>query len=198
MALTYFQNVLRYLTAGEVDGNFQELDTRTAQGWFDYTNQIELRPGSAQPLSLAFRGNLLMYAFPPDTTAEAFIALTMPNDWVEGTMIYPELHWAVNTTSTGDIYGVLEYSWASEDEIFDAPSSMPLVATVSTGDQYRHKVLTPPDGFGLDGTGKTHDSLLLIRIARIGDNVADTLIDNAFLFSFAIQYEQYRVAQTVR
>lgn len=104
--------------------------------------------------------------------------LQLPHNWVDGTTIYPHIHWVPRSTGTGNVQWNLDYSWADLNEI--SPETFPSATTSSvvisgpfTMNQHLLSNLTAGN-VGIDGTGKNYSSVLICRIWRDSGVAADT------------------------
>jgi len=145
----------------------------------------------------AFVGVTYLDVFKPSGDDALYFSVQMPHSWKEGTNIFPHIHWTPMTTGTtgnNGVYWELEYVWANNGETF--PSSTTVISGTSTvpalsGDLVakRHYITPLGTAEGMDATGKTISSMIICRIARRGNNAADTYSGNAGAMEFDFHYQ---------
>ncbi|MDP2060971.1 MAG: hypothetical protein U1C58_10295 [Flavobacteriaceae bacterium] len=117
----------------------------------------------------------------------------IPHGYKEGTNIYPHLHWTPLASRSGNVEWNLDYTWVNYDP--DTPLSFPSTTTstaIATGPfTARTHLITPltTGNTGLIGTGKKVSSILICRLWRNSNNLADTYGDDAGLLSFDFHYQ---------
>lgn len=87
------------LTYGELDGNFTDLDARTAVKWRQEIGSITL-PSSNGPTNTTYK-NVPALQFDPDALQEVGVRFRMPNDYVPGTTIYFYINAVAPTADSG-------------------------------------------------------------------------------------------------
>lgn len=130
----------------------------------------------------------------------------LPHSWVEGTTIYPHLHWIPRGNNVaGNVEWNLDYSWANYDastvQVFPAATTSTVVASPASGRlvQNGHYITALTTGnAGIDGTGKKISSVLICRIWRNSDNAADTYNEDAgvLFMDFHIQIDGFGSRET--
>ena len=117
---------------------------------------------------------------------ELHFSVQMPHSWLEGSDIYPHVHWSPGPiTDGGDVVWGLEYTWASIDAVFGETT---LITQVAAAGVVAYKHLRPSFS-AIDGTGETHSSMLICRVYRdVGDG-NDTFADDAVLLEIDFHYE---------
>lgn len=181
------------LTHAELDGNLNELDTRTKQGWNDLVTEVTIRSGSA-PVIAQFRDGIYLYSFDAGTPQECFAAFHFRHDYIAGTMVYPHVHWTTNTTNTGTVRWGVEYTLARRHDstglrAFGATNTIYIEHNIATPSQYTHFVNESPDSFGIPGTDLEEDSILLCRFFRDASDGNDTFPDAVFLITVDVHYQ---------
>jgi hypothetical protein len=179
----------------EGDANTAEIERRTGAGWEDIVQEVIIQYGApTAPTLKNWRGNFNGYAFSPDTMNECFINFHIRHNYDDAGgatpgMVYPHVHFAVNTTNTGTIRWGIEWQCARRA---DAAGAGPYTDSVTqyidytidgAGKQYWHIVAESPDGFGIpQGAILQVDSMIKCRVFRdASDLVHDTFPDDAFL-----------------
>lgn len=183
----------RPLTLDEQDENLTELDKRTAPGWNDLVQDVIVKPGTNAPSVEQFRDGLWGFAFDPDNNQEVFANFHLRHDYVPGTMVYPHVHWSVNSTSTGTIRFGVEFTWARRRDSASGQRSYPQTQTiyinvnVTSSSQYTHGVSESVEGAGIPGEGLDVDSIIKCRFFRDAEN--DTFPDKVFFDTVDIHYQ---------
>lgn len=173
------------LTPAEADGNLTEIETRTGAGWADIVSELFIRDTPAAPIAQPFRGGLVLWDFTDGDMREVYANFHVPHSWKAGTMIYPHMHFSVNSSNSGTIRWGFEYSWARRHDstgqiVFPASSTITLDFEVPANSEYKHFVAEVPQGQGIVGTGLEVDAMILMRIYRDGGSAADTFAGSAF------------------
>lgn len=186
------------LTHSEVDGNFSDLDVRTAAGWRDMVCGMETRSGPSQPPLTNFRNGIYLFAFSPTDIMEGFATAHIDHDYKLGTMLYPHVHWSTTSTATGKVRWGFEYTFAQRHDDTGVktfgPSQTVYVEQQADGEAYKHYVAESPEGQGIPGTGINVDTVILFRVFRDATHANDTFPDQAFAFTFDLHYECVRYA----
>ena len=190
----------------EMDGNFSDLDSRTQAGWSDLVQQVIVQAGAPNaPTIQNYRDGLYFYAFAPSTNNEVYVCFHLnhdynPNGGDEGYpgMVYPHVHWSINTTSTGVVRWGIEWTAARRDDstgtrVFGATSTLYIEHTVAASDQYKHHVNESPTGAGIPNGGILEtDALILCRFFRDATHPNDTYPDDVFLLTVDIHYPAFQ------
>lgn len=167
-------------------------------GWEDITADLSAGKavGANAPTWATFRNGIEAYSFSAGTMNEVWITFHVKHDYAPGTNIYPHIHWAPSTTSTGVVRWGLEYSWAKghDQEAFPASTTIYLEHTISEDKQYQHIIteVTDAQAFGSDDIET--DGLLLVRIFRDAADSADTFPDVVFGLTADIHFEVSQIA----
>jgi hypothetical protein len=128
----------------------------------------------------SFLGNTYLDAFKATGTDALYFQVQLPHNYKEGTDIFPHIHWSPLTTGTtgnNGVYWELEYTWANNGETFPATTTLSgyEVVPALTGDLVaKRHYITKIGTSGISGSGKAISSMIICRIARLGDNVNDT------------------------
>jgi hypothetical protein len=105
--------------------------------------------------------------------------LQMPHNWVEGTTIYPHIHWTPRATASGNMKWNLDYTWVNIDGTFSAATTSSVVITGPfTANKHLLSDLTSGN-VGIDATGKTVSSVLICRVWRDSSSGTDTYAGDA-------------------
>ena len=117
----------------------------------------------------------------------------LPHSYMEGTRIYPHLHWAPKTSTTGNVEWNLDYSWVNYNsvtpEVFPGITTSIVVATGPfTANTHLITSLTAGNA-GIVGTGKKISSILICRIWRNSADTQDTYEADAGLLFLDFHYQ---------
>ena len=192
------------LTTLEVTGEFNMASAAnfrvgTAFGWRDLMGPIEAR-GNSSPTWAVFRNGIYGYAFPSNSSKEAFIVFHIDHDYAVGTNLYPHIHFSSKTTSAGVVRFGIEWTVAkghqqSTGSIFGATTTTYVEATLTaTVDQYKHFVLEVGDAAAIPSTNVEVDGLILMRIFRDTASANDTFPDDIFVWQADLHYQTAKFA----
>jgi hypothetical protein len=165
--------------AVESDGTVRMDNSATV--WDDL--RVPMNFGTSSNLATtwtSFLGNTYLDAFKASGTDALYFQAQLPHNYKEGTDIYAHIHWSPITAPTSGNNGVywdLEYTWANNGETFPATSTLSgyEVVPALTGDLVaKRHYITKIGTSGISGSGKAISSMIICRIARLGDNVNDT------------------------
>lgn len=178
---------------GRIDGNL------TVGGEFLLTDSVwdDLRfpasavnpPGQASdPDFDTVNGGWL---FASNGTELVFLMAQMPHQWVEGTAIYPHVHWQKTTSAGGDVLWRLEYKMAPIGEVMDSSFTALDVSTVVDGtpdlDTANQHLISA--FASIDMTGRDLSDMLVMKFSRIGSDGDDTYGADARMLEFDIHFE---------
>ena len=117
----------------------------------------------------------------------------MPHDWLEGSDIYPHVHWAkTDGGDTGDVRWGLYVKHSAIGGVMDASSTTyfvddVVVSTPDDGTTERHLI----SAFGpIDMSGKTISHMLVCTLARLGYHANDTYDADARLLEIDFHYQR--------
>jgi hypothetical protein len=189
------------LVPSEVDGNFADLDTRTAAGWRDMVCGLETRSGPTQPVLQNFRNGIYLFAFSPDNLQEAFATAHIDHDYKPGSDFHIHAHWSCAAGATGNVkwYFEIMYAKGHNQAAFPAAVTSSVVQAASAT-AYRHMVAevqmsaASPSAAQVDSDLLEVDGILLVRAYRNRDDVADTCNQSVFLHTVDIHYQTDRTA----
>jgi hypothetical protein len=160
-------------------------------GWDDITADLSAGKavGANAPTWATFRDGLSAYRFDAGTMNEIWVTFHVKHDYREGTNVYPHIHWAPNTTSTGVVRWGFEYSVQKghQQGAFPASTTVYVNDTISANSQYMHRVAEVADGDAFDALEA--DSLILMRIFRDAADAADTFPDAVFGLTADIHFQ---------
>jgi len=89
----------------------------------------------------------------------------MPHSYLEGSDIFPHVHFVTNSASSGSVAWGLEYTWANVGADFGNTTIVTNFLAIAAATGNRHYVLDVPAA-GISGTGKEISSMLVCRIFR--------------------------------
>ena len=186
------------LTPSEVDGNFSDLDTRTAMGWRDLICGLDTRSGPSEPVLTNYRNGIYLFAFLPEINQEAFGTAHIDHDYALGTELFPHFHYSVGDTETGTIRWGIEYTHARRfddtgNTVF-GPTNIIYVEQAINGVAYTHYVAQPTPGNGIQGAGINIDTVILLRVFRDAEHENDTYSGIAYGITLDLHYQCERYA----
>jgi len=123
---------------------------------------------------------------------QIMFTIQMPHGWIEGSDIYPHIHWSPRDNGSGVVVWGIEYTWVDYNSI--TPGEFPPTTTITAesvaiaNDNHKHLVTS----FGAITPSADQDnisSILMVRVFRNSSNPADTYSDEAFGLSFDLHYE---------
>ena len=154
------------------------------------------RGGSNDPSFSVYKTNgsgsqgVFTYWFSPSSEQELYFVVQMPHAWLEGSDIFPHVHWLVTSDlGSANVEWGLEYTWINIGEtygnttIISAYSPIAASAPVTAN---KHALTQLPT---ISGTGKTLSSMLLCRVFRKVSSVNDTYPGSAALLQIDFHYE---------
>jgi hypothetical protein len=163
-------------------------------GWDDIVQEVIVQINAPNaPTIQTWRGNFSGYAFAPDAMNECFINFHVRHNYDDAGgatpgMVYPHVHFTVNTASAGTIRWGIEWQYARRA---DAAGAGPYTDSVTQyieytigagGKQFWHIVAESPDGAGIPvGSVLQVDSMIKCRVFRDAMHSHDTFPDLAFL-----------------
>lgn len=124
-------------------------------------------------------------------TAVIFCIAQLPHCWLEGSTLYPHVHWHKTTSAAGNVVWEFAYRWAARGGVMDGAFTATTASTVAdaTPDDntaLRHLVTK----FGpLSADGKKLSDILICRISRLGSDAGDTYGATCALLEFDIHYQ---------
>lgn len=194
MTITYRSVKGTDLTPSEVDGNFSDLATRTADGWMDIVAELYTRGGPSSPVPTVYKGGIYLYEFGPNDSLEVFSNFHIPHSYKLGTMVYPHIHFVTTSNATGVVRWVFEYTIAKRYEsgsgnTFGNTASIAVDFTIPLNSADKHFVCEAPDLGGIPATNIDVDGMILMRIYREAAHVNDTFPDNVWGITADIHIE---------
>ena len=119
---------------------------------------------------------------------EIYFTALIPNIYVDGSAIYPHIHYTytVNQTGTSSRWG-LEYFWFNEDEQAPACQTIYALTDASANDAYYHLEVFFPV---INGTGKLRNSMLVGRLFRNSSHADDDFTDTVYLLGVGVYYQR--------
>lgn len=181
------------LSYQELDGNFEDLDARTALGWRDNVREMVTRGSQSDPQFTEFRDQLHLLAFPPGVTTEVFGNFHIDHDYALGTALYPHIHWATNDASTGVVRWGVEWTLAKgHQQMAFGPTTTVYIEQAATGTPYTHHIAEVSPANAIPGTNVEPDTMILVRVFRDGAHINDTFADQVFGIALDLHYQADR------
>ena len=182
------------------NGNYLDVETDgtlrfngDATVWDDLrvpAQNTKLNPSKSEPAFEEFADGLYVYKF--DTTnaddeSVHFIA-QMPHSYKEGSDIYPHIHWAPDSTNTGNVRWQFEYVIANIDGTFAGSATSDTITEAADGVALKHQLAELAT---MDGTGLTISHIIICRLTRLSTSDGlDTFTGNACFLEFDFHYEK--------
>lgn len=200
---TYGDGVGYYYNAGtSIAPSWRKLAMGGDTKWDDLRVTLDNGSNAAQINSIPGVSGPQLWYFRYGQGVEAMsFQVQLPHTWVEGTTIYPHLHWTPRGNNvSGNVEWNLEYSWANYDattvQVFPDITTNSVVASPASGNfvQNGHYITAlSTANAGIDGTGKKISSILICRLWRNSSTSGDTYNDDAGLLflDFHIQIDGY-------
>lgn len=134
-------------------------------------NAVKVGPTKVPTLT-AYKGSHV-YAFADQALAaneeQITFAVQLPHSYLEGSAIYPHVHWVGQDNTAGNVRWELSYSWANIGSAF--PGAQSIYITDANLDTDVHNIAS---FLPITGTGKTISSMLLCALSRNSSNALDT------------------------
>ena len=187
------------LTPTEADANMNLLETRTGDGWADIVSEFFTRSGPASPGVSQFRGGIYLLEFSDTDTLEAFANFHIPHAYKPNTMIYPHVHFSVQSNNAGVVRWGFEYTFARRHDstglrVFPATSTIYIDFTVPANSAYTHFVAEAPQNAGIPGTDIEVDGMVLARVFREPTHPNDTFVGSVWAITSDLHIEVDRHA----
>jgi hypothetical protein len=136
-------------------------------------------------------GSVGVFAYHFADNEYVWVTAQMPHSWKEGSTIYPHIHFETTSdVDPSDNFGVdIEYIWVDTDEDRAATTSSvsrDVPTGVNTATQHQ---LSDIPAIGIDGSGHTISSILLMRIERVAA-AADNYADDIIIYDIDLHYEK--------
>lgn len=194
--VTLYQQKGGPLSIAEADSNFEQLDTRTKQGWRDNIVEIKVDSSSPNAPTLAnVRGGILAWQFFPNELTEAYSGWHIDHDYAAGTKLYMHVHWVCPTSSIGTVRWGFEYTVAKGHQQQAFPETTTVyVEQTTTGVPYMHYVAEVSEANAIDGLALDiePDTVILVRVFRDGAHPNDTLENVVFGVFLDLHYQADR------
>jgi hypothetical protein len=144
-----------------------------APGWDDLRVSLtRASVGSSPPALAVFRTPVQAYSFAKAAVNEVFFDVQLPHNWLLGTAVEPHIHWSPGvSTDVGSVRWQMEYTWANYTAAFPAATLLDPVDQAASGVAYEHQIA---DLGTIAGTGKKASSVIMCRLARVGNADEDT------------------------
>lgn len=187
------------LSFAEMDANITQFDTKTKDGWADIVSELYNRGVASSPNIANFRDGLWLYEFEGSTLMEAFASFHIPHSYKQNTMLYPHMHFSVNTNSSGVVRWGFEYSFARRHDstgtiAYPTTTTLYKEFTIPANSAYTHFVAEVDEGNGIPGTDMEVDGMILMRVFRDAAHPNDTFPDSAFGITADVHHQVDRQA----
>ncbi len=143
-----------------------------------------LRPGPSSPSYAVFLGAIYATRFNNAMTDEVYGGFELQHDYYEGSDMYLHVHWSPTTAGAGNVLWGVDYTFASKDQVFPAPTTK-TVAYPAPGVINQH---VAHDIAVIPGRGLKIGAQCAFRLYRLGGNVLDTYAGDCFLHTVGVHY----------
>lgn len=187
------------LTPTEADNNLSLLQTRTGEGWFDIVSEFFTRGGPASPGVSAFIGGIYLLEFTDTDTLEAFANFHIPHAYKPGSMIYPHIHFSVQTNNAGTVRWGFEWTFARSaastgQTAFPTTQTIYIDFPVPANSAYKHFIAEASEGNGIPGTHIEVDGMILSRVFRAPAHANDTFVGSVWAITSDLHTEVDRAS----
>lgn len=161
------------------------LDTN-GYAWIDVNlGSTSLGTGASAPGIVVLTGGIYTLGFDGIATMEqVFGTVELPHEWVEGTDIYPHIHWIPATAAAGNVKWQLEYTWTALNDAELASTTISVTqATPGAVSNVR------ADFPAISGVGKMINSQFTFRLFRDPTDAADTYGADALTKTFGLHLQ---------
>ena len=125
------------------------------------------------------------FLFDKGSTESVQIIMQLPHGYIEGTFIYPHIHWEPTDAGAGNVLWRLAYKWRNNHEV---DSGFTTVDTLVTASGVADSLQI--NGFGALGKeGATISSLFECTLSRVGGDASDTYDADARLKEFDVHVQ---------
>jgi len=200
---TYGDGVGYYYNAGTTGSpSWRKLAMSGDVKWDDLRVTLDNGSNAAQINTIPGIPGPQLWYFRNGQSVEAMsFQVQLPHTWVEGTTIYPHIHWVPRGGNvSGNVEWNLDYSWVNYDpatiQVFPAATTTTVVASPASGNFIQnghYKIPLTTGNAGINGAGKKISSVLICRIWRDSGNASDTYNEDAGLLflDFHIQINSF-------
>lgn len=187
------------LTNAEGDANLDHFDLKTKDGWFDIVSEFYTRGGPAAPGVSQFLGGIYLLEFSDTDTLEAFANFHIPHAYKPGSMIYPHVHFSVQSNNAGTVRWGFEYTFARSaastgQTAFPTTSTIYIDYVVPANSAYKHFIAEAGEGAGIPGTHIEVDGMILSRVFREPAHANDTFVGSVWAITADLHTEVDRAS----
>ena len=132
-----------------------------------------------------------LWLFAAAGTEILFGVAQLPHHWVEGSTIYPHVHWHKSTSAAGNVWWQLDYEWVNQEGTYSGAygsSSHSIILLAGTPDTNTagKNLVTALDA--VSGADRTISSLFFWKLSRVGGEATDTYGADCRMVEFDIHY----------
>ena len=157
-------------------------------GWRDYPFAVTTPEGSLYaPVWKSWEDDFRKPAFEHGRRTDFEGAIHLDHDYVPGSMVYPHIHWTLNTDNAGVVRWIITWKFARRADSptgitrYTAAQQLVMETVVPANSAGKHLVSEPATGFGMLHADFDVDSVILIRGTRDGEHTNDTFEADAFV-----------------
>jgi len=130
------------------------------------------------------------YHFEDSKRNEMYATFNINHDYKVNSLMYPHIHWAPMSASTGNVRWVIEYTLAKGHTQGDIVTGIPTQVVLNssgTGTIGEHIIVEVPLTAAFSAAEP--DTVVLMTIYRDAANVGDTFVGDAVIFMLNIHYQ---------
>lgn len=191
------------LSYAEMDANLDQFNLKTKDGWADIVSEFYTRGGPASPGVSQFIGGIYLLEFSDSDVLEAFANVHIPHSYRPGTMMYPHIHFSVQTNNAGTVRWGVEWTFARRHDstgltAFPATQTIYIDFAVPANSANKHFVAEAAEGAGIPGTDIEVDGMVMMRVFRDPAHVNDTFVGSVWAITADMHHECDRASTPSR
>lgn len=159
--------------------------------WRDNTSELFTRGGAGAPTATLFQGGIPQYEFVSNLMKEVFTNFHINHDYSRGSTIFPHFHFSPKSNNSGVV--LLEFEWSiakgHQQAAFPVTTKKTLAVTIPANSAYLHFIAELPEVDAISGANIEPDTLIIMRIARLATNPADTFPDSIWGATADLHYQ---------
>lgn len=159
--------------------------------WRDNTSELFVRGGVNAPAASTFIGGIDQYEFVSNLTKTVFSNFHINHDYALGTALFPHFHFSPKSNNAGNVMLAFEWSIAKghSQAVFPATTTKTLIFAIPANSAFKHFIAELPTIDAISGIGIEPDTLILMRISRVGANAFDTFPDSIWGATADLHYQ---------
>lgn len=154
----------------------------------------EFADGANPAASIVLNNVCPLRSFEAAINEQIVYALTMPNDYEEGTDIDFWFRWAPSSANAGDVNWRLQYLITNDTDVLTG--ALTQISNITTAPGVNAELGTTAL-FNITGTSITRDSIIQIRPNRAASSGGDTYPDDAYISSVVMRYTSNALGEDI-